>query len=162
MEVYIDNRQDFINIDEKIENLLKDVVRESLLIEGIGLDYEVSISLVNNIEIKKLNNDYREINEVTDVLSFPIEEDMIIPVPLLGDIIISIEKALEQAKDFQHSIVRELAYLTAHSMFHLMGYDHIDEEGKTKMREKEKEVMKKLKIFRENKGEYDYDKKHNR
>ena|SRR5699024_7252586 len=148
MEVYIDNRQDYVEINNEIEDILKNVVKESLLVEGIGLNYEVSISFVDNKEIKSLNKDYREIDEVTDVLSFPMEEDMIIPLPLLGDIIISTEKALEQAKDLGHRFERELAYLTTHSMFHLLGYDHIDNEDKMKMREKEKQVMKNLKIFK--------------
>lgn len=76
-----------------------------------------------------------------------------VPVPLLGDIIISVEKALEQAEEFGHSLERELAYLTAHSMFHLMGYDHMEENEKREMRLKEKQVMKKVEIFRDNKGE---------
>lgn len=153
MEVYIDNRQDWLDLDRRLEGLFKSVVRESLLVAGVGLDYELSISLVDNKEIKKLNKNYRGIDEETDVLSFPLEEDMVIPLPLLGDIIISVEKAREQAREFNHSLERELAYLTAHSVFHLVGYDHIDDKGRRQMREKEKKVMERLKIFREGKGE---------
>lgn len=153
MEVYIDNRQDWLDLDRRLEGLFKSVVRESLLVAGVGLDYELSISLVDNKEIKKLNKNYRGIDEETDVLSFPLEEDMVMPLPLLGDIIISVEKAREQAREFNHSLERELAYLTAHSVFHLVGYDHIDDKGRRQMREKEKKVMERLKIFREGKGE---------
>lgn len=153
MEVYIDNRQNKIEITEDIEKLLKDVVKESLIVEGIGLDYEISISFVSNDEIKILNKDYRGIDEITDVLSFPIEEDMKLPINLLGDIIISTEKTIEQAKEFEHSLDRELAYLTVHSMFHLMGYDHIDIDEKSEMRQKEKQVMKNIELFKDYKGE---------
>lgn len=153
MEIYIDNRQDKIKIDDKIIDLLENVIKESLLIEGIGLNYEISISFVDNAEIKELNREYRNIDRETDVLSFPMDEDLMIPIPLLGDIIISVEKAVEQSNEFGHSLDRELAYLTAHSMFHLMGYDHMEEEEKEIMREKEKKVMRRLRIFKENKGE---------
>lgn len=153
MEIYIDNRQDKIKIDNKIIDLLENVIKESLLIEGIGLNYEISISFVDNAEIKELNREYRNIDRETDVLSFPMDEDLMIPIPLLGDIIISVEKAVEQSNEFGHSLDRELAYLTAHSMFHLMGYDHMEEEEKEIMREKEKKVMRRLRIFKENKGE---------
>ena len=101
------------------------VIKESLLVEGKSLDYEVSISLVNNEEIKELNRDYRGVDSETDVLSFPLEDDFGMDLPLLGDIIITVEKALEQAEEYGHSLEREMAYLTAHSMFHLMGYDHL-------------------------------------
>lgn len=153
MEIYIDNRQDKFDLDNSIEDLLEDVIRESLLVEGIGLDYEISVSFVDNEEIRQLNRDYRNIDKETDVLSFPMEEDFMIPMPLLGDIIISVEKAAEQAEDFGHSLEREITYLTAHSMFHLMGYDHMEEDEKRIMRDKEKQVMKRIEIFKDNKGE---------
>lgn len=153
MEIYIDNRQDKFDLDNSIEDLLEDVIRESLLVEGIGLDYEISVSFVDNEEIRQLNRDYRNIDKETDVLSFPMEEDFMIPMPLLGDIIISVEKAAEQAEDFGHSLEREITYLTAHSMFHLMGYDHMEEDEKRIMRDKEKQVMKRIEMFKDNKGE---------
>lgn len=149
MEVYIDNRQCEIEVTESMESLIERVIEESLRVEGKTLDYEVSVSLVNNEEIRELNREYRGVDSETDVLSFPIEEDLIIPLPLLGDIIISLEKAKEQGIEFGHGLEREIAYLTAHSMFHLMGYDHMEEDEKEIMRNKEKEVMKNLKIFKE-------------
>ncbi len=153
MEIYIDNRQSKVEIDEDIYLLLEKVIRESLLVENMDLNYEVSISFVDNEEIRELNKVYRGIDRDTDVLSFPMDEDFMVPIPLLGDIIISTEKAVEQSKDYGHNLERELAYLTAHSMFHLMGYDHMDEDEKKIMREKEKLVMKRLGIFKDNKGE---------
>ncbi|HZK00441.1 MAG TPA: rRNA maturation RNase YbeY [Tissierellaceae bacterium] len=148
MEFYIDNRQSLIEVNEEISNLLEKVLKESLLVEGIGLEYEISISLVNNDEIRELNREYRGLDRETDVLSFPMEDDFSQGLALLGDIIISVEKALEQSIEFGHSLERELAYLACHSMFHLMGYDHMEEDEKEEMRKKEKQVMKNLEIFK--------------
>lgn len=153
MEIFIDNRQTNIEISDEAYDLFEKVVKESLLVEGKTLDYEVSISLVDNEEIRDLNREYRDVDSETDVLSFPMEDEFGIGVSLLGDIIISVEKALEQSLDFGHSLERELAYLTAHSMFHLMGYDHMNYEEKETMREKEKCVMRNLGIFKTDKGE---------
>ncbi len=153
MEIYIDNRQTEIKLSEEIEKLFQKVIKESLLVEGRSLDYEVSVSLVNNKEIRELNRDYRGVDSETDVLSFPLDDDFDMDLPLLGDIIISVEKALEQAEEYGHSLEREIAYLTAHSMFHLMGYDHLEMEDKEEMRDREKLVMKNLGIFKFDKGE---------
>lgn len=154
MEIYIDNRQDKVEISEEISEIIQKVVNEVLSFENKSLDCEVSVSFVDNQEIKELNREYRGVDKDTDVLSFPMEDEFFIEGPiLLGDIIISMEKALEQSEDFGHSLYREIAYLTAHSMFHLLGYDHMEDEEKSIMREKEKEIMKRLKIFKDNKGE---------
>ncbi len=154
MEVYIDNRQDKVEIEDDILEVIEKVVKEVLIFEDESLECEVSVSFVDNEEIKGLNRDYRGVDKETDVLSFPMDDEFSVEGPLLlGDIIISLEKALEQSKDFGHSLYREISYLTAHSMFHLLGYDHMNEEEKIIMREKEKEVMKILKIFKDNKGE---------
>lgn len=148
MEIYIDNRQDKVEIDDTIIETFKEVIKECLLLEKQSLNYEISLSIVDNKEIKELNKEYRNVDKDTDVLSFPIDEDFV-PVPMLGDIIISAEKALEQSIEYNHSLIREMAYLTAHSMFHLLGYDHIGEDEKKVMRDKEKEIMRRLKIFRD-------------
>lgn len=151
MEIFIDNRQDKVIIEEDIYNILKKVVKEALIMEKDSLDYEISISFVGNEEIKKLNKNYRNIDKETDVLSFSQDNDLVFEGPvLLGDIIISAERALEQSKELGHSLYREIAYLAAHGMFHLLGYDHMDEEGKNIMRSKEKELMKKINVFRNN------------
>ena len=150
MEVYIDNRQDKVDLDENIYELLESVIKECLILEGKPLNYEISLSFVDNEEIRDLNREYRNVDRETDVLSFPMEEDdLLVPTPLLGDIIISVEKALEQSVEYGHSILREISYLTAHSMFHLLGYDHMEEEEKVIMRDKEKKVMKILNIFKD-------------
>lgn len=152
MEVFLDDRQLKVDVDEKILDILNLIVKESLKVEELEGDFEVSISFVDNEEIRELNRDYRGIDRETDVLSFPIDDELLIPVPLLGDIIISVEKALEQSVEYGHSLERELAYLTAHSMLHLCGHDHMEENEKKLMRDKEKMIMKNLGVF---KGEKD-------
>lgn len=148
MEYYINNRAADFHIDKELDQLIKNVILECINIEGIDSNVEVSLSFVDNKEIKELNKTYRNIDESTDVLSFPMEEDILVPMPLLGDIIISVEKAKEQALEFGHSLTREISYLVAHSMFHLMGYDHMEQDEKSEMRIKEKLVMKNLGIFK--------------
>ncbi|NMB09022.1 MAG: rRNA maturation RNase YbeY [Tissierellia bacterium] len=147
MEIYIDNRQDKIEIDENMVEILKLAIKESLLLEKGATDYEISISIVDNVEIRLLNREYRNIDKETDVLSFPLNDEFG-DIPMLGDIIISGEKALEQSIEYGHSLIREMAYLTVHSMFHLMGYDHMVDEDKAIMRNKEKKVMNNIGIFR--------------
>lgn len=149
MDIYIDNRQEKIEVSPSINDIIEESIREVLLDEMKSLDYEISISLVDNEEIKLLNAEYRNIDKETDVLSFAMEQEFDIPgISILGDIIISLEKANEQAKEFYHSLEREIAYLTVHSMYHLLGYDHIVEEDKKEMRKKEKNIMKKIKLFK--------------
>ena len=151
MEIYIENRQNKIEINNEINDIIEETIKESLMFEKDNLNYEISVLIVDNEEIRKLNNEFRGIDKETDVLSFPMDDEFIIEGPLLlGDIIISAEKALEQSKDYNHSLYREIAYLTAHSMFHLMGYDHMDDEEKFIMREKEKEIMKRIGVFKDN------------
>lgn len=148
MEVFFDNRQLEVPIEEKVLKLLTLVAKESLKVEEMDDNYEISISFVDNEEIKTLNKQYRGIDLETDVLSFPMDEDLLVPMPLLGDIIISVEKAVEQSEQYGHSIERELAYLTAHSMLHLCGHDHMEAEDKAIMRDKEKKIMSNLGIFK--------------
>lgn len=151
MEVYIDNRQDEITIDDELIELMEKVMKECLALEEKDFDTEISVSFVNNKEIQELNREYRNVDSSTDVLSFPMTDDFsLIHIPILGDIVISLEKALSQAEEYGHSFNREVAYLTAHSMFHLLGYDHMKEDEKQVMRKKEKQVMKSLGIFKNN------------
>lgn len=135
-----------IDMDEK----LKSVVKTVLETEGLPLEYEVSITFVDIDEIHKLNKEFRNVDRPTDVLSFPMDEDFSIEGvdTMLGDIVISMDVAKDQAKDFGHSLDREIMYLTAHSMLHLLGYDHMDEAEKIEMRAREKEVMKILGVFK--------------
>lgn len=148
MNIYFDDRQDSIEISRELEGLLESVIKECLRVEGLDEDYEVSVSFVTDEEIQDLNRDYRGVDKVTDVLSFPVDDEFDVGDKLLGDIIISTNRAKEQAEDYGHEFIREMAYLTAHSMFHLMGYDHMDDDEKSDMRSKEKLVMKNLNIFK--------------
>ncbi|OPJ56993.1 rRNA maturation RNase YbeY [Alkalithermobacter paradoxus] len=150
MELLIDNRQNKIDIDDKLICMIENVVIESLRYEGFREDYEVSLSFVDNEEIHYLNREYRGVDRPTDVLSFPLLDDSFdIEEKALGDIVISLEKALEQSKEYNHSFEREVAFLVCHSMFHLMGYDHDTDENTKVMREKEERVLSKLNIVRE-------------
>ena len=117
----------------------------------------IDITLTNPENIKRLNKEYRKIDKETDVLSFPMfEKEEIENLKLttypetLGDIVISIERVKEQAVEYGHSFERELAYMVVHGFYHLMGEDHIEENDKLIMREKEEKVLEKLKISREN------------
>lgn len=149
MEYYIDNRQSKYEITKELELLVKKIIDEVLRVEGLSKNYEISISFVENQEIRELNRVYRGVDKETDVLSFPMDDEFGLEELLLGDIIISIDKAFEQSLDYGHTIEREIGYLTAHSMFHLLGYDHMNDEEKLEMREREKQVMKNLKIFKD-------------
>ena len=151
MQIIIENSQDKFDIDNGITKLIEMVAVECMNVDNKSLNYEVSVTFVDDEEIRVLNKEYRSVDKSTDVLSFPMGEDDCLDVPytpLLGDIVISVETAQRQAEEFGHSLEREIAYLTAHSMFHLIGYDHIDEADKIVMREKEKLVMKNLGIFK--------------
>ncbi len=116
---------------------------------------EISVKFVNDDEIQELNREYRHIDKSTDVLSFPLGEDGVYDInndtgaKMLGDIVISIDHAIEQANTYGHSLEREIGFLTVHSMFHLLGYDH--ENGgleAVRMREKEETVLTQLGLKR--------------
>jgi probable rRNA maturation factor len=151
MELWIDDRQTIHPVDEALMEEVEKAVKMSLQLERGNLDYEVSVSFVTDEEIHVLNRDYRGVDRPTDVLSFQMDEEEEVfgeMDALLGDIVISMEKALEQAQEFGHSLTREVVYLTVHSMFHLMGYDHMSDDEKAEMRAKEKSVLKELGVFR--------------
>ncbi|MCR3956553.1 MAG: rRNA maturation RNase YbeY [Gudongella sp.] len=148
MEVLFDNRQNKIQLNKSTEDLITKVVETTLKMEGMDLDYEVSVSFVANEEIRDLNKQYRNLDRETDVLSFPFDDEFDTGTRILGDIVLSVEKAMEQAEDFGHTVERELAYLTAHSTLHLIGYDHMTDDEKSTMRQKEKAIMKALQIFK--------------
>ncbi len=154
MDILFDNRQEVVTIEEEVYSALERAIEEVLKVENRTTDYEVSVTFVDNDEIRELNRLYRGVDKETDVLSFPMEEgEMIFCGNMLGDIVISAEKALEQSKEYGHSLLREIVYLAVHSMFHLLGYDHMTEEDKEVMRAKEKEVMRNLKIFKNERNE---------
>lgn len=158
MSVLIDNRQETVAVNEVLEAMVSRIVEKVLDSEGCEEDYEVSISFVNDEEIRSLNKEYRGIDKATDVLSFPMlefteeeqeeeEEDgaeYIDEEIALGDIVISMEKASEQAKEYGHSFERELAFLLVHGMLHLLGYDHDIEATDGEMFDRQEEMLKEL------------------
>ncbi|WP_058990037.1 rRNA maturation RNase YbeY [Anaerococcus rubeinfantis] len=143
--------------DLNLEKDIEKVILEVLKLENVDeKKCEISLSFVDEEKIRQLNKDFRSIDRVTDVLSFPIEdffnEDrktlLEKPYLMLGDVVICLDVARKQAKYLGHSFEREIMYLTCHSILHLLGYDHIEENDKKIMRAKEKEVMKNLGVFK--------------
>ena len=152
MELIIDDRQDKLNVSEELIEKIKDIIIECLDYEGYDDDYEVSLSFVDNKEIHELNKQFRGIDRPTDVLSFPMlsdDFDIELEEESLGDIVISLDRAFEQSKEYNHSFEREVCFLVFHSTFHLLGYDHDTEENTKQMREKEEYILNKLNITRE-------------
>lgn len=151
---------DYDDIDKlpKEEELIKKVIENVLKEENVIQDLEVYVTLTNNKQIHKINLEQRNVDRPTDVLSFPMYERDEVPMlkklnkeepHILGDIIVSVEKVKEQAKEYGHSFERELSYLITHGMLHLLGYDHMIEEEKAQMRKREEEILGILKITRE-------------
>ena len=153
MDLILDDRQDKLEVSEELIEKIKDIIIECLDYEGYDDNYEVSLSFVDNKEIHELNREYRGVDRVTDVLSFPLLSDDFEDVELeeesLGDIVVSLERALEQSIEYNHSFEREVCFLICHSMFHLLGYDHDTDENTKEMREKEEYILNKLNITRE-------------
>lgn len=148
MEIYYDDRQDDIKISEEIKVLIEKSVSAVLKVEELDENVEVSVSFVGDEEIRELNRDYRGVDKSTDVLSFPIDDEFILDNRILGDVIINTRRVMEQAEELGHSNEREFSYLTVHSILHLLGYDHMEDEDKRQMREREKLAMKELSIYR--------------
>ena len=160
MELIIDDRQDKLEVSEELIEKIKDIILECLDYEDYDDNYEVSLSFVDNKEIHELNKedrginrDFRGVNRPTDVLSFPllVEDEFGVDFgeESLGDIVISLERAFEQSREYNHSFEREVCFLVCHSMFHLLGYDHDTEENTKEMRQKEEYILNKLGITRE-------------
>ncbi|WP_411676255.1 rRNA maturation RNase YbeY [Caproicibacter sp.] len=151
IRVIIDNKQKAVKIPTGLRMLVRRCCNAVLKLEKFEGPAEISVIFVDNEQIQKLNAQYRNKDAATDVLSFPMGENGVYDVnhatgaKILGDIVLSMEKAVEQADRYGHSLEREVGYLTAHSMLHLLGYDH--EKGgiaRVRMREKEEEVMMQL------------------
>ena len=150
-------------LDEKYgqyEQLIVKAAEAVLKCENHGFDAEISVTLTDNEQIRVINSEHRGIDKETDVLSFPLydfdvpsvfsEEQVLIDgdIRVLGDIVISVEKIIAQAKEYGHSTEREMSYMTVHSMLHLLGYDHMTDEDKKLMRSREDAVMEYLNIER--------------
>lgn len=149
MEVLVNNLQEKITLTEDLEKLIDQVVDKTLLEKGVQQEGEVSIALVDNEYIHELNKRYRQKDKATDVLSFPMDSlddggDYVV----LGDIIISLEKAEEQAQEYGHSLKRELAFLTVHGTLHLLGYDHEEEAQREQMEQEQENILNLLGINR--------------
>ena len=133
------------------EEIIEKVVNKAFEVEGVK-KASCSIIIVDNTFIHKLNKEYRGIDRVTDVISFALEDDksMIIPddIRLLGDVYICLDKAREQAKEYGHSLERELCFLAVHGVYHLLGYDHENEEEAKIMFKKQEEVLMEYGITR--------------
>ena len=148
IKVTIENQQKAIKIPTGVRLLIRRCCHAVLRLEGFEGSAEVDVSLVDNARIHEINLEQRNIDAPTDVLSFPLGEDGVYDqnpatgAYMLGDIVISMEKAQAQAEEFGHSLQREVGYLTVHSMLHLLGYDHVNGGLEAvRMREKEEAVM---------------------
>ncbi|MGN0503471.1 MAG: rRNA maturation RNase YbeY [Ruminococcus sp.] len=147
VKVIITNRQKDVTIPTGLRLLVRRCCTAVLQMENFKGSAEVSVSFVNNAQIKELNAQYRNKDIETDVLSFVMSEDgkydldPVTGAQILGDVVISMEKAVEQADIYGHSLQREVGYLTCHSVLHLLGYDHEDNMERVRMREKEEAVM---------------------
>lgn len=168
MTFYVDNETDF-SFDFDIEKLIKDLTVKTLEYENVPYsDISLNVSFTDDENIQSVNKEFRDIDKSTDVLSFPSldfespsdfsfiegnEADYFDPETdelILGDIMISIDHVILQAKEYNHSIRRETAFLITHSLLHLLGYDHIEDDERLVMETKQEEILKSLNITREN------------
>ena len=150
LRIYFDNHQDKLPLTYRLKMLVRQAIEATLDYEQYGNPCEVSVSFVDNNEIRDLNKKFRGINKATDVLSFPLfdyegeseEPPVDEMLGMLGDIVLSLEQADAQATEYGHSFEREVAFLTVHSMLHLLGYDHeTSEEDEADMRRRQSAVM---------------------
>ncbi|MCR5653249.1 MAG: rRNA maturation RNase YbeY [Ruminococcus sp.] len=150
IRVIITNNQKAVKIPTGLRMLIRRCCHAVLELEKFSEPAEISVTFTDNEGIRELNKQYRNIDAPTDVLSFPMGENgeydtnLETGAKILGDVVISVEKAVEQADAFGHSLQREIGYLTAHSVLHLLGYDHVENMEKVRMREKEEYVMEAL------------------
>ena len=153
LKIYFENDQKKHAVKYKMQMLIRKTILETLDYEGMENDVEVSVTFVDDEGIRELNNKFRGMDKPTDVLSFPLldyegesEEPFFNELcHNLGDIVISLERAMAQANEFGHSFEREVAFLTAHSMLHLLGYDHeLSDEDDADMRKRQNDIMERL------------------
>lgn len=155
--IYFSNEQSTEKDSPELRCLVKAVIYEALEYEGFEKSAEISVTFTNDEGIRKINRDQRNIDSPTDVLSFPImsvedkeaDTDMSNGAVLLGDIVLDLERARVQAKEYGHGFTREVAFLTAHSVLHLLGYDHLTgEEEDRDMRRRQDEILTLMGITR--------------
>ena len=147
VKIYWADEQDKYRAGRKMKALIEKAIRGTLECEKFERDVVVSVTFTDNEGIREKNREFRDIDRATDVLSFPMYDMANGDMPEegmdceLGDIVLSLERAAEQAEEFGHSYERECAFLTVHSMLHLLGYDHMDEgEQKAQMRAREETI----------------------
>lgn len=155
IKVIISNNQKAIKIPTGVRMLVRRCCNAVLAMEEFEGSAEISVTFVDDAEIRKLNNEHRKIDSATDVLSFPLGENGVYDVnhdtgaKMLGDIVISIEHAFAQSEEYGHTLQREIAFLTVHSLLHLLGYDHVNGGLEAvHMREKEETVLTQLGLKR--------------
>lgn len=144
LKIYFENSQSIFKITYKLKMLIRRAILETLRYEEKTGDFEVSVTFTDNAGIHELNRTYRNIDRPTDVLSFPqIDYDAgELAEGMIGDIVLSLERAKEQADEFGHSFERECAFLSVHSTLHLLGYDHeLSDDDDADMRARQSEVM---------------------
>ncbi|MBP3696769.1 MAG: rRNA maturation RNase YbeY [Clostridia bacterium] len=155
VKVIISNEQNVFRIPTGVRMLVRRCCTAVLVQENFADPAEISVTFVDDDEIHRLNKEYRNIDRSTDVLSFPLGEDGVYDTnfdtgaKMLGDIVISIPHALDQAERYGHSLQREIGFLTVHSMLHLLGYDHVNGGIESvRMREKEEAVLTQMGLKR--------------
>ncbi len=161
IRLWIENEQEKEEIPEEVKKAMEKTIEHTLQTENFGLDAEISLTITDDNEIHRLNLQERGIDRPTDVLSFPMLEfdnernmidfdyDMDEGFIMLGDIVISAERAAAQAAEYGHGFLREMAFLTVHSMLHLLGYDHENSEAEEKlMFKKQEQILNDLGITR--------------
>ena len=151
------NRQHAHRVEKSLRDLIRSCCNETLRQEGVAFCCELSISFVSAEEIQGLNAEQRGIDAVTDVLSFPLEEfcnglpdgykPPFTPLPL-GDVVLCLERAAQQAEEYGHSFDRECGFLTVHSILHLLGHDHEESEGEREMQLRQERVLQALDLTR--------------
>lgn len=157
MNILIDDINDWLKDNPGRLKTIEDVVKASLEEEAFSKEAEVSVTLTDNDEIKQINAQHRNIDQITDVISFPQidwgnEANRGVNISgkdiILGDIVISVDRLIEQAKEYGHSEERELGFLVAHSMLHLLGYDHMEAGEERIMNAKQEKILGKLGLVR--------------
>ncbi|HHT53594.1 MAG TPA: rRNA maturation RNase YbeY [Clostridiales bacterium] len=147
LRIYFDNLQDRLPAGYKLMRLVRRAAEAVLQSEAVRCDAEVSVTFADDAQMRVLNKKYRAVDKATDVLSFPLEDGPVTSdEPLvLGDIVISLERARRQAEEYGHSYEREVAFLCAHAMLHLLGYDHErGEEADLDMRRRQRRILESI------------------
>ena len=152
--IYFSNEQDRENVTPELRCLVKAAICAALSYEDFRKSAEISVTFTDNDGIQEINREQRNVDAPTDVLSFPLGENGEYDInpetgaKMLGDIVISIDKVYEQAQEYGHAPLREFAFLVAHSMLHLLGYDHMEPDEAEVMEAKQEEILTKLGITR--------------